>query len=54
MIIRLLIGFEKREEDMSETLNTEIRNNRAEIKGSVNKMRNTFNEMNSRMVEAEE
>ena len=27
MIVKVFIGFEKRVEDMSETLNTEIRNN---------------------------
>ena len=36
MIIKLLPGFEKRVEDMSETLNTEIRNNNSRDKG-VNK-----------------
>jgi len=35
MIIWILTGLEKRVEDMSETFNTEIRNNR-EIKGSIN------------------
>jgi len=34
MIIRMLTGLEKRVEDMSETLNTEIRN-KIEIKGSI-------------------
>lgn len=36
-------------EDMSENLNTEIRNNIPGIKGSVNEMTNTLNGMNSRM-----
>ena len=40
MVIRILTGLGKRVEDISETLNTEIRNNIAEIKGSINKMRN--------------
>ena len=31
-----------RVEDMSETVNTEVRNNEAEIKGSINEMRNTL------------
>ena len=39
---------------ISETINTEIRNNRADIKGSVNKMRNTLGGMNSRLDNAEE
>ena len=39
--IWILTGLEKRLEDMSETLNTEIRNNIVEIKDTINKMRNT-------------
>ena len=39
MIIRILIGLEKRVEGISEILNTEIRNNIAEIKDSINEMR---------------
>jgi len=39
MIIKILAGLEKRVEDISETINTEIRNNIAEIKGSINKVR---------------
>ena len=35
VIIRILTGLEKRVEDMSETLNTEIRSNR-EINCSIN------------------
>ena len=31
-------------EDMSETLNTELRNNIEEIKGSINEMRNNLME----------
>ena len=38
---------------MNKTLNTEIRNNIAEIKGSINKIKNTFDGMNSRMEEPE-
>ena len=49
MIIRILTGLEKKVEDMSESLNTEIRNNIAEIKGLTNEMRNTLNGRNSRM-----
>lgn len=36
MTITILTGFEKRVEDISEILKTEIRNNIAEIKGSIN------------------
>lgn len=35
-LIITLTGFEKRVEDISEILKTEIRNNIAEIKGSIN------------------
>lgn len=41
MIIRILTELEKRVEDMSKTLNTEIRNNIAKIEGSISEMRNT-------------
>ena len=51
MITKILTGLEKRVEDISETINTEIRNNIAEIKGSTNKMRNTFDGMKSRLEE---
>ena len=54
MIIRMLTGLEKRVEGMSETLNTEIRNNIAKIKGTINDMRNALDGVNNRMVEAEE
>ena len=36
MIIKVLIGLEKRLEDLSETLNTEMRNNIVWKKSSVN------------------
>ena len=51
IIRRVTTGLEKRVEDMSETLNTEIRNKMAEIKGSINKIRNMIAGMNSRMEE---
>jgi len=41
MIIRILTELEKKVEDMSKTINREIKNNIAEIKGSINKIRNT-------------
>ena len=57
MITKTLTGLnnnnKKRVEDRSETLNTEIRNNTAEIKGSINQMKNTLDGMNNRMAEAE-
>ena len=40
MIMWILIRIEKRVEDISETLNTEIRNNIVEIKGSINETKN--------------
>ena len=49
MSIRILTELEKRVEDVNETLNTEIRNNIAEIKDTMNKMRNTLDGMNSSM-----
>ena len=39
VIIGILTKLEKRVEDVSKTLNTEIRNNIAEIKGLINEMR---------------
>ena len=47
MIIRILPGLERRVEDMSETLNKQN-------KGSINKIRNTLDGMNSRLEETEE
>ena len=54
MITKILTGLEKRVEDISETINTEIRNNIAEIKGSINEMRSILDGMSSRLEEAEE
>ena len=39
MIIKILIGLEKRVEDISETLNTEIKKNQSEIKNTTNEIR---------------
>ena len=41
-------------EDMTETLRRQIRNDIAGIKGTMNKMRNTVDRMNSRMEKTEE
>ena len=54
MTIKILAGLEKRVEDTSETINTEIRNNIAERKDSISKIRNMLDGMNSRLEEAEE
>ena len=42
IIIKILTGLDKRVEDMSETLNTNIRNNTVRKKGVINKTRNTL------------
>lgn len=52
-IIRILSGLEKRGEDICDAINTDIRNNIAEIKGSINEMRNSLDGMSSRLEEAE-
>ena len=44
MIIGIINGPDERVGDMSETLNTEIRNNIAEIQGSINKKHVGWNE----------
>ena len=49
MIIRILTGLEKRGENMSQTLNTEIKNNIAEIKDTINEIRNMLDERSSRV-----
>ena len=45
----ILTGLEERGEDISKTINIEKSNNIAEIKGSINEMRNTLDGMNSNM-----
>ena len=57
MIIRIFTGIFRifrRTEDMSENLNTETMNNIAEIKDSVNEIRNMLIVMKSRIEEAGE
>ena len=54
MIIRIVTELEKRMEDISETLNTEIKKNQLEIKSAINKIRNMHDAMNGRLEEAEE
>ena len=54
IIIRILTGLEKRVEDISETLNTEIEKNKSEMKGAINYIRNVPDAMNSRLEESEE
>ena len=54
MILRILSRLKKRLEDISETINTEIRNNIAEIQGSINKMRKALDGRKRQMEKAEE
>ena len=54
MIIKILTGLEKKVENISETINTEIRNNIADIKWSISQVRNMIDGINSRMEEEEE
>ena len=49
VIIRILTGLEKRVKDISQTIDTEIRNNTAEIKDSVNEMENILDRINNRL-----
>lgn len=43
MIIKILTGFVKRMEDISETLNNEIKKNQSEMKTTINEIKNTLN-----------
>jgi len=43
MIIKILTGFEKRVEDISETLNNEIKKNQSEMKTTINEIKNILN-----------
>ena len=54
MIIKIPTGLEKRVEDISETLNTEIEKNKSEMKGAINYIRNVPDAMNSRLEEVDE
>lgn len=54
MITKILNGLGERVKEMSETLNTKIRTNIAEIEGSINKIRYIFDKINSRLEEIEE
>lgn len=54
MIIKILTGFEKRVKAMNETFHAEVRSNISEIKGLINKVRNTLEGINGRLEKAEE
>ena len=43
MIIKILIGLEKRVEDISETLNKEIKKNQSEMKNTLSRIKNIVN-----------
>lgn len=51
MIINILTGLEKRVEDISEALNTDIKKNTSEMKSTINESKNTLNGINSRLEE---
>lgn len=53
MTIKLFTELEKRVKGISKTINTEIRNIKANKKGSINKIRNKLDGMNSRLEAAE-
>lgn len=53
MIIRILTGLQKRIQEMSETLNTDIKKQHRR-EGTINEMRNTLDEIKRRIEEAEE
>ena len=44
MIIKILTGLEKRVEDISETLNKEIKKNKSEMEETKNETKNTLKE----------
>ena len=54
MVIKILTGLEKRVEDISETLNNEIKKNQSEMKNTINEIKNTLDGINNRVDEAEE
>ena len=54
-IIRILTGLEKRIEDISETLITEIKRvKESEMKNTINEIASRLDSMNTRLEEAEE
>ena len=54
IIIKVLTGFEKKVEDISETLNTQIKKNQSEIKNRINEIQYTLDGIKSKLDEAEE
>ena len=54
MIINTLTGLEKRVEDISKTLNKQIKKNLSEMKNIINEIKNIPDGKNSRLEAAEE
>lgn len=54
IIIKILKGLEKRVEDISETLNKEIKNNISKMKNSISEIKNTIDGINSRLQKVKE
>lgn len=54
MIIKILTGLEKIVEDISESLNKEIKKNRSEMTNTVNEIKNIQDGINRRLQEAKE
>jgi len=46
MIIKTLTGLEKRVEDITKTLNTEIKKNQSEMKDTINEIKNKLDGLN--------
>ena len=49
MMIKILTGFQKSVEGITETLDKEIKNNISKMKNSINETKNTLDEINSRI-----
>ena len=48
IIIKILIGLQKRVEDISETPNKEIKKSQSEMNNTINEIKNTLDEINTR------
>lgn len=54
MIIKIHTGHKKIVEDISETLNREMKMNQSEMKNSISEIKNILDEVNGKLEEAEE
>ena len=52
--MKIFTGLQKRADDISDTLDQEIKTNISEMKNSKNEIKNTIGEVNSRLQEGEE